>query len=292
MIFITFVWLTNVMCKMLFFPNAKINLGLSVVSKRTDGFHDLETVFYPVNVCDVLEIVPSLDVERTRGSYSLTVFGDDIECVPEKNLVVRAYLLLHSLYDLPPVDIYLWKLIPSQAGLGGGSSDAAFALRALNLIAGLGLSVTELEGLAGGLGADCPFFIQNRPVFATGTGNLFEDVALCLKGYRICIVKPDVNVSTKVAFQGIVPCVPSCSVKELILRPIEAWRGVLVNDFEKGVFERYPLLYDIKEMLYAHGALYASMSGSGSAIFGIYPSGMELPDFSELGYYTWHGVLS
>lgn len=277
---------------MLFFPNAKINLGLNVVSKRVDGFHDLETVFYPVDVCDILEIVLSSDDARVRGSYSLTVFGDDLGCAPERNLVVRAYLLLHSLYGLPPMDIYLWKLIPSQAGLGGGSSDAAFALRALNLIAGLGLSAMQLEVFAGRLGADCPFFIRNRPVFARGTGNLFEDVSLCLKGYRICIVKPSVSVSTKEAFQGIVPCVPSRSIKEIILRPIGEWREFLVNDFERGVFERYPLLYDIKRTLYAHGALYVSMSGSGSAIFGIYPYDVPLPDLSGLGYYTWYGVLS
>jgi len=256
---------------MICFPNAKINLGLHIISKRADGYHNLETVFYPVNLCDALEIVPA-----AGGKTTFTQTGIPIEGKPEDNLVLKAYNLLKKDYDLPEIAIYLRKEIPAGAGLGGGSSDAAFMIKLLNDFAGLKLSVEQMEEYALQIGADCPFFIQNQPVFAEGTGSVFSPVNVSLQGYRLVIVKPDVSVSTKDAYAQVKPQQPAVSLKEIINLPVNEWKNHLINDFESGVFARYPEIGEIKQRLYAEGALYASMSGSGSAVFGIFDKTVTL----------------
>jgi 4-diphosphocytidyl-2-C-methyl-D-erythritol kinase len=259
---------------MITFPNAKINLGLNITEKRPDGYHNLETVFYPIPLEDALEI--NLATNRTN-KFSLHQSGMPIDGKPEDNLVVKAYLLLDEKFNLPPVDIHLYKHIPSGAGIGGGSADAAFMLKLLNDLFSLGLSIGELEGYAAGLGADCAFFIQNRPTFAEGIGNLFSPVSLSLKDYRLILIKPDIFISTKAAFANIKPRKPACSLKEVITRPVSEWREHMVNDFEESVFPQYPEIGEIKEMLYRQGALYASMSGSGSSVFGLFDKQSPIP---------------
>jgi 4-diphosphocytidyl-2-C-methyl-D-erythritol kinase len=250
---------------MICFPNAKINLGLHILSKRTDGYHNLETVFYPVGMCDALEIVSA---ENGKTTFSQT--GINIDGKPEDNIVLKAYNLLKKDYDLPEIAIYLRKQIPVGAGLGGGSSDAAFMIKLLNDFAGLKLSIEQMEEYAGRIGADCPFFIQNKPIFAEGTGNVCSPVSISLKDYKIIIKKPSVSVSTKEAYAQVKPQQPAIPLKEIIRLPINEWKNHLINDFEPGVFAQYPEIAEIKQQLYAEGAIYASMSGSGSAVFGIF----------------------
>jgi len=256
---------------MICFPNAKINLGLHVLSKRRDGFHDIETVFYPVGVCDALEIVPA-----TAGNTTFTQTGVPVDGKPEDNLVVKAYNLLKKDFDLPEIAIYLRKQIPTGSGLGGGSSDAAFMIKLLNDFAGLGLPVSRMEEYAGRIGADCPFFIQNKPVFAKEKGNVFSPVEILLQPFHIVIVKPSVSVSTKEAYAQIEPRQPAVPLKEIIRLPANEWKNHLINDFEAGVFVKYPEIRDIKQRLYNEGAIYASMSGSGSAVFGIFDKPVKL----------------
>jgi 4-diphosphocytidyl-2-C-methyl-D-erythritol kinase len=250
---------------MISFPNAKINLGLNVTAKRPDGYHNIETVFYPVNLCDVLEIVPSQEGKTVFITSGIPVDGN-----PENNLVMKAFNLLKNDYDLPETAIYLRKNIPFGAGLGGGSSDAAFMLKLLNEFAGLGLSVWQLEEYAGRIGADCPFFIQNKPVFAEGTGTIFTPVNLSLQGYFLVLIKPDIFVSTKEAYSKIQPKQVDLPITEIIKRPLKEWKNQLMNDFEAGVFAQYPSIKNIKQELYNQGAIYASMSGSGSSVYGIF----------------------
>jgi len=256
---------------MICFPNAKINLGLHILSKRPDGYHNIETVFYPINLCDALEIVPAEDEKATFTQTGIPVAGE-----PENNLVVKACNLLKKDFDLPEISIYLRKQIPIGAGLGGGSSDAAFMIKLLNDFAGLKLSVEQMEEYAGRIGADCPFFIQNKPVFAEGTGNIFSSVNVSLQDYHFIIVKPEISVSTKDAYAQVKPQQPAISLKEIIRLPVNEWKNHLVNDFEPGVFAQYPEIGEIKQRLYAEGALYASMSGSGSAVFGIFDKAVKL----------------
>lgn len=253
---------------MILFPNAKINIGLNVTEKRPDGYHNIVTLFYPVDWHDILEIVPA------KGKHTtLTVTGRTVDCPPEKNLVVKAYRLLNETVPLPEVDIYLHKIIPDGAGLGGGSSDAAFTLMGLNRMFGLELPDDTLARLAGQLGADCPFFIYNKPVMATGIGDCFSPRSLSLKGMTVAIIKPAESVSTAEAYRGVVPAWPEWDLSPVLLDDITTWRGRAVNDFERSVIPAHPAIGDIKERLYAMGALYASMSGSGAAVYGIFPSG-------------------
>ncbi|CCZ81424.1 4-(cytidine 5'-diphospho)-2-C-methyl-D-erythritol kinase [Odoribacter laneus] len=252
------------------YPNAKINIGLSVTERRTDGYHNLETVFYPVGLRDVLEL------NREEGPKRVCYFentGIAIDCPEDKNLVVRAYKLLASAYDLPAVRINLFKTIPFGAGLGGGSSDAAYTLKALNEYFELRISEKGLENYASRLGSDCAFFIRNRPAFASGKGDVLEDMALELDEYEIVIVKPDCKVSTAEAYAGISPAKAVFNLRELNLLPLTAWRKQVKNDFETTVFAKYPAIRKVKEELYNRGALYASMTGSGAGVFGIFPKG-------------------
>ena len=262
---------------MITFPNAKINLGLNITEKRADGYHNLETVFYPVPLEDALEITlsKSEEVPFTLHPSGMSVAGE-----LNDNLVVKAYLLLANFFDLPPIDIHLYKAIPSGAGLGGGSADAAFMLTLLNKKFNLNLSMEKLEEYATKLGADCAFFIQNRPTFAKGIGNLFSPIQLSLKGYKIVIVKPDIFVSTREAFSLIIPRKPKIALTEVISRPPTEWKELMTNDFEQSVFALYPAIENIKKELYNKGALYSSMSGSGASVYGLFTPNTPLPEMN------------
>lgn len=260
---------------MITFPNAKINLGLNIVEKRPDGYHNLETIFYPIHLEDALEVVP---LNGSTQDYDLKISGTPILGSPEDNLVVKAYRLLKEDFQLPPIHIYMYKHIPMGAGLGGGSSDAAFMLKLLNEKFNLGLTIEQMEAYASRLGADCAFFIKDRPVFATGIGNVFTPVDLSLKGMYIVLVKPDISVSTKEAYSLVTPQRPAKALTESIKQPIETWKDSIANDFERSVFKAYPEIAAIKDKLYDMGAVYASMSGSGSTVFGIFRESVPYVD--------------
>jgi 4-diphosphocytidyl-2C-methyl-D-erythritol kinase len=260
------------------FANAKINIGLNVVEKRPDGYHNIETIFYPIGLHDVLEIN---ETANCSSDYVFTQSGINIEGEPEKNLIIKALRLLKNDFELPPVEISIEKNIPAGAGLGGGSSDAAFTLKMLNEIFQLKLNNEKLENYAVKLGADCPVFIQNKAVLAAGTGNIFSPINLSLKNYYLLLVKPDVYVSTPAAYSQITPCKPAKSIIEIINQPLKCWKDLLVNDFEKSVFVQFPVIEQIKNQIYNSGAIYASMSGSGSAVYGIFQEAPPLPDFPD-----------
>lgn len=248
---------------MIQFPNAKINLGLYVESKRSDGYHNISTVFYPIPLTDVVEVV---EADETV----LRTYGNPVACEPEKNLVMKAYRLLEKEFRLPPVEICLYKHVPDGAGLGGGSSDASSVLKILNTMFRLELSDSELAARAARLGADCPFFIYNRPMAARGIGDEFSEVAVDLRGYVMALVKPDVSVPTAMAYSQVAPRVPERRVEEILQKSLAEWKGLLENDFEKSVFANYPELAGLKQSMYDAGAVYASMSGSGSAIYALF----------------------
>jgi 4-diphosphocytidyl-2-C-methyl-D-erythritol kinase len=261
---------------MIVFPNAKINIGLHVVSKRPDGYHNLETVFYPVKLADALEMAET-------GKTGISFSGLNIEGSPADNLVMKAYEFLRVDFGLPPVQFHLHKVIPTGAGLGGGSSDAAFTLKMLNNHFKLGLTVEQLKQYAVRLGADCAFFIENKPAFAMGIGDELYPLALDLSEYHIMLIKPNVSVSTVQAYKNVIPAKPVFSLSTLTEVPVEMWKDRVVNDFEKSIFPGFPEIEKWKDLLYEHGALYASMSGSGSAVFGIFrhlPAELEnkIPD--------------
>ncbi len=248
---------------MISFPNAKINIGLNVVEKRPDGYHNLETIFYPVKLADGLEMIESDKAEFTSS-------GIKIDSSPENNLVFKAYQLLKQDFNLPPVKLHLHKVVPFGAGLGGGSSDAAFTLKMLNSWFNLKLSNAHLEKYAAKIGADCPFFIENKPTFAHGIGDRFEPFEIDLSNYKIVIVKPNISVSTPEAYRNIIPAKPDFNLREINRIPIEDWKELVKNDFENSVFPIYPEIENLKNILYDLGAVYASMSGSGSAVFAIF----------------------
>lgn len=266
---------------MIVFPCAKINLGLNIVSKREDGYHNLETVFYPIPLYDALEIKYMDEKFPSQVACDLKVTGNAVECDEQNNLVVKAYNLLAEDYKLPRVHAHLYKHIPSQAGLGGGSSDAAFMIRLLDERFRLNIGNPEMEKYAARLGADCAFFIEAEPAYAEGIGDELMPVdgpKGNLNGYYLAIVKPDIAVSTKEAYAAITPTATSKSCREIVRQPIETWKEELVNDFEAPIFKLNPELAEIKEKLYQQGAKYAAMSGSGSALFGIFetePNGLK-----------------
>lgn len=269
---------------MICFPNAKINLGLNIVSRRNDGFHNLETIFYPINLKDGLEIINS----ESQEQYQFFQTGIKIDGDPSTNIVIKALKLIknHSKINIPNIDIHLLKKIPTGAGLGGGSSDAAFLLKLLNEAYNLGIPNNELIELALQIGADCPFFLYNKPAFASGIGNLLEPIDLDLSGMYLLIVKPDVFISTKEAYSMVSPKSPTLSLKEIVTRPLYEWKELMKNDFEDPIFKKYPHICKIKQQLYELGATYASMSGSGSSLYGIFN---KKPHFQKLfnNHYTW-----
>ena len=266
---------------MITFPCAKINLGLNIVSKRPDGYHNLETVFYPIPLTDALEIKYMDEKFPSESPCDLKITGKDVDCNEEDNLVIKAYQLLAADFQLPRVHAHLVKRIPTQAGLGGGSSDAAYMIRLLDERFRLNIGIPEMERYAAKLGADCAFFITADPSYAEGIGDVLMPVDVPgagLGGYYLAVVKPSVAVSTRDAYAAIVPKTPAKCCRDIVRQPIETWKDELVNDFEAPIFAMLPELAAIKQSLYDAGAVYAAMSGSGSALFGIFreqPTGLE-----------------
>lgn len=255
---------------MITFPCSKINLGLDIISKRPDGYHNLETVFYPIPLEDALEITVSK--EPNAPDYTFTMYNASFEGNTEDNLVIKAYKILAADHKLPKVEISLYKNIPTGAGLGGGSSDAAYTLKMLNTIGNLNLSDKQLEEYASRIGADCAFFIRCIPSLATGIGNILTPIDCPLQGYYLVLIKPDVHISTKDAYSLVTPSQPMVPLADILPRPVNMWASSMKNDFERSIFDKYPATAHIKEELYRMGALYASMSGSGSSFYGIFES--------------------
>lgn len=269
---------------MIAFPFCKINLGLRIVRKRQDGFHDIETCFYPVPWCDALEVIKSDDFQYSSSGLAIPGAADT-------NLCLKAYHLLKKDFSLGPVHIHLHKIIPMGAGLGGGSSDAAFTLRLLSDVFDLDLDRQRLHHYAAQLGSDCAYFLQDQPMIGSGRGEVLNHASVQLKDKFMVIIKPDVHVSTAEAYAGITPGIPETSLSDILKLPIDQWRNTLVNDFEKTVFEKYPDIKRIKTSLYEVGAIYACMSGSGASVFGIFNDQISIPDeFNALTH--WSGTLS
>lgn len=272
---------------MVFFPNCKINLGLHIREKRTDGFHNLETVFLPVPLKDALEVVQTGD-----NSCQLTVSGIAIDAHAADNICVKAYRLLQAHHpQLPGIHIHLHKGIPAGAGLGGGSADGAFMLQLLNHKFNLELSNETLEVLALQLGSDCPFFIRNQPCYATGRGEIMEPLQLPLAGYTLLLVNPRIHVHTGWAFQQLPANRPHYQIQQIVAQPVTEWKNQLINDFELPVFSAYPEIAAIRDQLYAEGAVYAAMSGTGATVFGLFPSSLPVPASFPAHYFLWQGIL-
>jgi 4-diphosphocytidyl-2-C-methyl-D-erythritol kinase len=258
---------------MICFPSCKINLGLRITQKRADGFHALETAFFPISIKDALEII--IDPDTSAAPITFTSSGLAINGEPSDNLCFKAYGLLKKDYpSIPNIKMHLHKKIPMGAGLGGGSSDGAFTLVTLNQLFNLQLSEQALLNYALQLGSDCPFFIINTPAFATGRGEILTPTTVDLSGYSIVIVNPGIAISTKLAFSLITPKIPDNNLAAVIQQPISTWKDVLINDFEQPIFNSFPELANIKETLYQKGAAYASMTGTGSTVYGIFPTSM------------------
>ena len=256
---------------MISFPNCKLNLGLNIINKREDGYHDLETVFLPIPFTDVLEIIPSENNAVEFTVTGLAVNADD------SNLCIKAYgLLKQDFPELPAIKIHLHKVIPMGAGLGGGSADGAFTLQLVNNKFQLGLSEEHLINYALQLGSDCPFFLINKPCFATSRGEVLQQINIDLTGYKILIINPGIHIETQWAFSNILPVKPKISIKDIIAQPVDTWKDQLHNDFENPVFESYPEIKKIKEDLYQQGAVYASLSGSGSSVYGVFKKEHEI----------------
>ena len=268
---------------MLSFPNAKINIGLYITEKRSDGFHNLESCFYPVGWSDVLEILPA-----PKLSFKST--GIEIPGNPENNLCLKAYHLVNQDFKLPPVMIHLHKIVPIGAGLGGGSADCAFTIKTLNDLFELNMSVELMENYARQLGSDCAFFIQNKPKFCFGKGDEFEEIGLDLSDKFIVLVNPNIHISTAEAYSGVKPQRVKVDFKKALQTPVSQWVDIIKNDFETHLLPKYPAIGNIKKSLYTHGAEYASMTGSGSTVFGIFNQGVDLKDlFTD--YNVWQGKL-
>lgn len=258
---------------MIFFPNGKINLGLNILRKRPDGFHDIETAMVPVcSLYDVLETV-----RREEGTVDFGRSGLALDCPADQDLCLKAYKLMKEQYGVGGIAVHLRKCIPFGAGLGGGSADAAFMVKALNQLYGLGLCETEMTKICARLGSDTAFFITNRPALATGRGEILNELTLNLSGYSVLLVKPALHISTAEAYSGVTPRIPEHTVAEIISEDMSTWKNRLKNDFETSLFPRYPQLKKIKERLYGLGAVYASLSGSGSTVFGLFKGG-DIPE--------------
>jgi 4-diphosphocytidyl-2-C-methyl-D-erythritol kinase len=276
---------------MICFPNAKINLGLRVIEKRRDGYHNIETVFYPLTLSDIIEITPLSD---NPGRYAFRNTGEKVGVDPSENLCIKALNELNKHRHIPPVSIHLHKIIPSGSGLGGGSSDAAFVLKTLNDLFHLQLSLPELASIAGRIGSDCPFFIHNKPLLAQGRGEIFKPVEIDLTGIHILLVHPGISVSSGWAYSHVKPGKQSGSVSAILRTDPGDWQGKLFNDFEPGIFNAYPQIESIRNKMLSAGAFYASMTGSGSAVYGLFNKpaepGMITEEFS--GMFVWKGVLT
>jgi len=268
---------------MLVFPNAKINIGLNIVEKRPDGFHNIESCFYPVGWSDALEITLA---ER----FSFHSDGIAIPGNPGDNLCAKAYEMLSRDYNLPPVKIHLLKTVPIGAGLGGGSADAAFTIKALNQLFDLGITIEEQEQYARLIGSDCAFFIRNKPMYCFEKGDRFDTIDVNIAGKWIALVNPGIHISTVEAYSGVVAKRSTENLRNILREPITKWKGCVRNDFEATLFEKYPLLREVKEKLYGLGAEYAAMSGSGSTLFGIFDKEQDVkPHFPH--FRLWQGFL-
>ncbi|MDR0420015.1 MAG: 4-(cytidine 5'-diphospho)-2-C-methyl-D-erythritol kinase [Prevotellaceae bacterium] len=261
---------------MVVFPNAKINLGLNVTEKRSDGFHNIETVFYPIKLCDILEIVKSQNKVSTLFNSGI-IINDNIH----NNLCMKALNLIKKDFYLPEVDVFLHKVIPFGAGLGGGSADAANVLIVLNKMFNLNINSDKLMQYAAELGSDCAFFIKNKPQLASGRGEIMHDIDVDLKGYYFVLIKPNVFVGTAQAYADIKPEQPKIRIAEIMSKPVNEWKYFLKNDFETTVFEQFPVIKTIKETLYQRGAVYSAMSGSGSSVYGIFDKKTDVSDFEK-----------
>lgn len=272
---------------MVVFPNAKINIGLNILRKREDGYHDLETLFYPIGLKDALEYAVN-----GKDQVNFVSSGLKLDIHPDQNIVLKAYRILQEDYSLPGMDIHLHKVIPSGAGLGGGSADAAFFLKSLDEYLDLKISPDQLKTLSGRLGADCAFFLENKPAYAGGTGDQLSPADLSLKGYHLLLVKPSFGVDTKMAYSGVVPQEYPFDFKKNIRGEIKNWRNSIRNDFETSLFRMFPELADLKNRLSGMGALYVSMSGSGSSVYGIFEKEPLLKenDFPS-GFFIWQEQL-
>jgi 4-diphosphocytidyl-2-C-methyl-D-erythritol kinase len=272
---------------MVVFPKAKINLGLRITEKRRDGYHDIETIFYPVGLCDALEFV----VSSAAGDKDiLTVSGINTGGIPEDNLVVKAVNKLRVNHSFPYLKIHLHKAIPVGAGLGGGSSDAAYLLKAINKCFGLLINDQDLSSLALELGSDCPFFINEIPSFATGRGEIMEPVPPILTGYYFILLNPQVSINTGEAYRNCRPEHTSASLMKLICSPVSEWKELILNDFEEFAFNKYPLIGEIKNQMYKSGALFSLMSGSGSSVYGIFSEKPDIP-VKLKDFVIWEGVI-
>jgi len=272
---------------MTFFPNAKINIGLRIVSRREDGFHNIETIFYPVMLNDALEFVSE---DSGSDSDSLTVTGFATDCRMQDNLVIRAVNMLRKSFNITALQVHLHKAIPSGAGLGGGSADGAFMIRYLNRYYRLGMCNNTMKEIALELGSDCPFFIDNIPSYATGRGEILSPLKPLLKGYHIMIVNPQIKINTGEAYNRSTPSAPGNKLEELYSRPLSEWRNSIVNDFEPLVFDLWPEIERIRDRLYDEGAIYASMSGSGSSVYGIFTDRTPAINFDR-NYFTWSSLI-
>jgi 4-diphosphocytidyl-2-C-methyl-D-erythritol kinase len=271
---------------MICFPNAKINLGLNVIEKRSDNFHNIETVFYPIGWSDALEII---EMPNSVSDFNLNLSGIAIEGKTKDNLLYKAYHLIKKIKPLPNITVYLHKALPMGAGLGGGSADAAFFINLLNQQFALNLSETERLEIARPLGSDCAFFLHNKPVFAQEKGDIFNHIELDLSNYYIAVIYPNVHSNTKDAYSLVKPAKQTKSITDIIKQPIATWKHKLVNDFENSIFSKYPVVEKTKHTLYDLGAIYASMSGSGSAVFGLFD---KLPILNELDHFPhWIGRM-
>ena len=263
--------------------NCKINLGLNIVERRKDGYHNIETVFYPVPLADTLQVTPS-------EQDALLLEGVPVDGPTEDNLVMRVVRKLRQLYPIPPLHVVLRKNVPVGAGLGGGSSDAAHMLKLLNTEFRLGLSEQQMQDFLSPLGADCAFFVPNKPLFAEGIGNKFSPVAVRLDGWHLVLVKPEVAVSTREAYAGVTPHRPSVSLRQLITLPVEEWRQQISNDFEAGIFALHPIIRDVRDALYGLGATYAAMSGSGSCVYALFREAPQLGNTFS-GHFVFSSTL-
>jgi 4-diphosphocytidyl-2-C-methyl-D-erythritol kinase len=268
---------------MVTFPNAKINIGLQIVEKRPDGFHNIASCFYPIGWTDVLEVLPA--AQLTFESSGIAIPGQ-----PNQNLCLKAYQALRADFDLPPVSMHLHKAVPIGAGLGGGSADGAFTILALNQLFDLALTTEQMQVYARHLGSDCAFFVKNTPAFCFGKGDQFEPIGLSLVGKWIRLVYPSVHISTAEAYAGVIPQAAAIDLRQALQQPIATWRDAVQNDFESNISANYPVISSIKRSLYDQGAAYASMTGSGSTVYGIFEHEPEPSDTFE-GCMVWQGIF-
>lgn len=273
---------------MIVFPKAKINLGLRITGRRNDGYHNIETVFYPVSLFDALEFVVS---PESQEMDILTVTGISLGVRPEENILMKAVSKLREKYSFPMLKIHLHKVIPHGAGLGGGSSDAGCMLKALNRHFQMSIGEKELKSMALDIGSDCPFFIDGDPSFASGRGEILEAINPLLSGYYLLLLNPGVGINTGEAYRNCRPETPSASLRSVVAHDIREWKDLIFNDFEKYAFKKHPVIGMIKDELYAYGALFSLMSGSGSSVYGIFSGKPEnIPDWlNEM--VIWEGIM-